>query len=266
MELLVSVVNEEQAEIAAVMGVQWLDLKDPTRGPLGMASGERQRAVLERLRAWPGRRRSVALGEIVDHDLALALPQPQSGFQFAKLGTARVMHSVAAMSLESSLWWQRWIKWYQLLPSECQGVLVAYADASACQGLGVDAALDLARRFNLPYLLVDTFDKSAGGLFAILQREGGLPQIRRWIDQAKQQGTRLAWAGQLSRDEVLQLANWQADIVGVRSAVCERDERGVPIRSGGLCPNRLRQLLSAVGSSQDPASLGGAGDWARIEG
>ena len=245
MELLVSVVNEEQAEIAATLGVQWVDLKDPTRGPLGMAAPDRQRAVLDRLLAWPNLRRSVALGEIVDHDPAQPLPQPQAGFAFAKLGTSFVDRDATTADPESSLWWPRWLRWYRDLPASCQGVLVAYADAAACAGLSIATALDLAARYELPYVLVDTYDKSAGGLFAILGQRNRLPLLQDWIARAKQQQTRLAIAGQLSHAQVLQLAAWDADIVGVRSAVCECDKRGVPVRAGALCPNRLRNLLEA---------------------
>lgn len=245
MELLVSVVNEEQAQTAATLGVTWLDLKDPTRGPLGMASRERQHAVLERLRAWPTLRRSVALGEIVDHDSAQPLPQPCLGFQFAKLGTSNLVQANSAVAPASG-WWPRWRDWYHRLPQDCQGVLVAYADAAACNGVGVEEALGLAKRYHLPYVLVDTFDKSAGGLFAILRREDRLPQIKEWIDRAKQQGTHLALAGQLSFGEVQQLAAWQAEVVGVRSAICEQDEFGKPLRAGDLCTDRLQQLLEAT--------------------
>lgn len=250
MELLVSVVNEEQAEAAATLGVVWVDLKDPSRGPLGMASQERQQAVLERLRAWPNLRRSVALGEVADHDSTQPLPLPCSGFQFAKLGTAHLIPAEPLVPPDTAAWWHRWWTWYHALPDDCQGVLVAYADSGACRGLAVDTALDLAHRYNLPYVLVDSYDKSAGGLFRILTREQRLPQITAWIDRAKRQGTHLALAGQLSRSEVQQLSDWQAEIVGVRSAVCELDEFGTPIRSGALCPDRLRRLLATI---QDPA-------------
>lgn len=254
MELLVSVVNEEQALAAATLGVTWLDLKDPTSGPLGMASRERQNGVLERLRAWPTLRRSVALGEIVDHDSAQPLPQPCLGFQFAKLGTSNLIQSNSAVSPASG-WWQRWLNWYHRLPQDCQGVLVAYVDSAACNGLDVDEALGLAKRYDLPYVLVDTFDKSAGGLFAILRREDQLPQIKAWIDRAKQQGTHLALAGQLSIGEVRQLAAWQAEIVGVRSAICEHDEFGTPLRAGALCTERLQQLLEAIERLEATARL-----------
>jgi len=249
MELLVSVVNEEQAAPAATLGVVWVDLKDPSRGPLGMASQVRQQAVLERLRAWPNIRRSVALGEVAEHDSTQPLPLPCPGFQFAKLGTAHLIPAEPTVPPDAAAWWPRWSTWYHALPDGCQGVLVAYADSRACLGMDVDTALDLALRHNLPYVLVDTYDKAAGGLFPIVAREYRLPKIRTWIDRAKQQGTHLALAGQLSLSEVQQLSDWQAEIVGVRSAVCERDELGVPIRSGALCPDRLQRLLAACQDS-----------------
>ncbi|MBL8890911.1 MAG: hypothetical protein JNL67_13100 [Planctomycetaceae bacterium] len=249
MKLLVSVVNEEQAETAAQMGVPWLDLKDPTRGPLGMAEPTVQRRVLQRLLAWPQIQRSVALGEVVDHPQDVPLPLPEPGFQLAKLGTSHLNRWTLATpnhSAGESDWWLRWQEWYTRLPANCQGVLVAYADARTCDGLSIAASLELAAKYRLPYLLIDTYDKSAGGLFAILQRERQLHQVSTWIQQAQSQGTHLALAGQLGRGEVQQLAEWGAEIVGVRSAVCQHNRDGQPRRSGALCRNRLRRLLEFV--------------------
>lgn len=251
MKLLVSVVNEEQAETAAQLGVTWLDLKDPTRGPLGMADHSIQRRVLQRLRAWPQIQRSVALGEIVEHACDMPLPQPVPGFHFAKLGTSHLSRFDSNNPIGSSGWWLRWREWYESLPTNCQGVLVAYADARACDGLTVASALELAAQHQLPYVLIDTYDKSAGGLFAILQREHQLDQLSIWIRQAKQQGTHLALAGQLSFVDVQQLSEWQAEIVGVRSAVCQHNRVGQPLRSGALCRNRLRRLLQVTAAQQD---------------
>jgi hypothetical protein len=213
-----------------------------------MASPDRQQAVLQQLEAWPKLRRSVALGELADHDANSPLPQPCVGFQFAKLGTSRLMQPTLRTA-HTRDWWPRWQGWYRELPLGCQGVLVAYADALNCGGLTVDSALDLAQQHRLPYVLVDTFDKSAGGLFAILQRQRQLSRICTWIQRAKQQGTRLVLAGQLDLRQITQLRQWRADVVGVRSAICEQASDGRPIRTGALCPQRLQQLLAVVGDS-----------------
>jgi uncharacterized protein (UPF0264 family) len=123
-------------------------------------------------------------------------------------------------------------------------VLVAYADAATCQGLSLESALDFAASHGLPYLLVDTFDKSAGGLAAILGRTGRWSQVPKWIQRAREQGTRVVWAGQLTRGAAQALADWQADVVGIRSAICRPNPQGQVDRAGELCPVRLAEWLA----------------------
>lgn len=244
MELLISIVNEEQARLVAESGAGWVDLKDPRRGPLGAADQDQQRAVLRALSGWPEIRRSVALGEISELAAGEPWPQPLAGFQFAKLGTAGVGAAESPGRAASAEWSTRWLAWYHALPPGCCGVLVAYADASTCQGLSLETALDFAAAHGLPYLLVDTFDKSAGGLAAILGRTGRWSQVSNWIERAREQGTRIVWAGQLTRGDAQALADWQADVVGIRSAVCRPNPQGHVDRAGELCPVRLAEWLA----------------------
>lgn len=255
MELLISIVNEEQARLVAESGAGWVDLKDPRRGPLGAADQDQQRAVLRALSGWPEIRRSVALGEISELPAGEPWPQPLAGFHFAKLGTAGVGaagvgaagsrgRAASRGGAEFTEWSTRWLAWYHALPPGCCGVLVAYADAATCQGLSLESALDFAASHGLPYLLVDTFDKSAGGLAAILGRTGRWSQVPKWIQRAREQGIRVVWAGQLTRGAAQALADWQADVVGIRSAICRPNPQGQVDRAGELCPVRLAEWLA----------------------
>ena len=247
MEVLVSVVNEEQGIQAAAAGARWIDLKNPALGALGCAEEEQQRAFLQGVETFPDVLRSVALGEFMEYDNA-ELPQPVPGFHFAKLGTAGMVglasHDFCPDADDPPLRLQRWIRWYHALPPGTVGVLVLYADAATCGGLGIESGLRIAEQFQLPYVLVDTFDKTAGGLFPILQRQGLREQVPNWIRQARQQGTQLAWAGQLTLVDLRLLQQWQAEIAGVRSAICRPEIDGRLDRSGAICPQRLREVLA----------------------
>jgi hypothetical protein len=183
------------------------------------------------------------------------LPIPLPGFQFAKLGTSNLAPHVAEATGPAA-WWPRWLEWRDRLPPGCSAVLVAYADADRCAGLSIAHALELADRFHLPYLLIDTYDKSGGGLLTTLDRQGLRDQVPQWIQSGRRQGTCLAWAGQLDRDDLRQLRAWQAQIAGVRSAICQRRADGLPDRLGGLCPERLRQILLIGNRLADPHLMG----------
>ncbi len=254
MEVLVSVVNEEQGIQAAAAGARWLDLKNPALGALGCAAEDQQRAFLRGVQSCPDVRRSVALGEFIEYTNT-ELPQPVPGFHFAKLGTSGLTGAEADGSFldfdAPPRWLQRWLAWYQALPLGTVGVLVLYADAASCGGIGIEAGLQIAERFQLPYVLVDTFDKTAGGLFTILRR-GRRQQIPQWIMQARQQETHLAWAGQLTLADLRQLQRWQAEIAGVRSAVCRLEINGSLDRSGAICPQRLNEVLALQTGCPNP--------------
>jgi len=254
MEVLVSVVNEEQAEQAAKSGATWVDLKNPSLGPLGLADEHRQQAFLQRMAVWPQVCRSVALGELVQAVGEGPWPTLLPGFQFAKLGTSD-LPAARTSAGEPTDWWRHWNRWRAHLPAGCCGVLVAYADADLCHGLRISAALALAAEQGLPFLLVDTYDKSGGGLFAALDRQGLRNQVPNWIRTARRQGTRIAWAGQLTWEDLRQLRAWDADIVGVRSAICRLDSQGQPDRQGDLCPDRLAQVLT-LNDGPDQVSIG----------
>ncbi len=227
----------------------------------------RQTAHIKSEKTWPNQSRpnttnsilSVALGEISDYLPGPRLPIPLPGFHFAKLGTAGIKRLELATPATPSLlektiqpaspdpesltaevkhgWFQHWIEWSKNLPDGCTPVLVAYADADHCQGLSICRALQLCRQFGLPYLLVDTFDKNAVGLFHVFPQRDACDWIPQIIQTAKDQGTRLAWAGKLTLSQLQQLTQWDADIAGVRSAICTEN------RTGEISPEKLAQVI-----------------------
>ena len=255
MELLISVVNEEQAVRAAEAGARWQDLKDPSLGSLGRASVHKQTQFLAALKPWPHLCRSVALGEVAEVPGEQHLPQPLSGFHFAKLGTGQLGKQTGVSQGLDPTWWARWSRWRSRLPIGCEAVLVAYADAPDCAGLTIQDALSLAIRHQLPYLLIDTFRKDAGGLFQILQSQQALDCIPDWIRTAASHGLTMAWAGQLTIEQMAQLQAWQAAVVGVRSAVCERNLAGEPLRGGDLCSQRLHTVLTQFSPSHNVSGV-----------
>src|SRR6516162_4075910 len=79
--LLVSVRSAEEARAAVEGGATVVDVKEPDRGPLGRASGETWRAVLEMVP--PSIPVSVALGELGEWQGGLGSLE---GIAFRKLG------------------------------------------------------------------------------------------------------------------------------------------------------------------------------------
>jgi uncharacterized protein (UPF0264 family) len=65
-------------------------------------------------------------------------------------------------------------------------------------------------------LLIDTFEKSAGGLFDCCQP--GLPAV--WVAAARAAGLQVAVAGRISQEDIPAAWGLRPDVVALRSAVC----------------------------------------------
>ncbi len=101
----------------------------------------------------------------------------------------------------------------------------------------------MANRLGTPWLLIDTFNKSRGGLLSHL----GRPQLDQWIALAQANRLRVSLAGSLRIDELPFLAKSGADILAVRSAACTDG-----VRTASLCEKRLAILASMNLDSQSP--------------
>ncbi|MBI3863420.1 MAG: hypothetical protein HY290_16135, partial [Planctomycetia bacterium] len=88
-QLLVSVRSAAEAAAAIAGGCDVLDVKEPSRGPLGMADVSTIAAIIDAARAaQPSAPVSVALGEAADWAPDRQPPQLPAGIAYLKLGTA----------------------------------------------------------------------------------------------------------------------------------------------------------------------------------
>ena len=134
MNILVSVNSGKEAKLADQAGASWIDLKDPTAGPLGAATPETQQLVLDALQSSPAKR-SLACGDLAQWLLLPCPPAPLAGFHFAKMGLSHLT-SIACSRQEPDGWRSVWYRWAGFLPAGCQPVVVSYADWETCGGLG----------------------------------------------------------------------------------------------------------------------------------
>src|SRR5262245_25237880 len=179
--LLVSVRSAAEAETALAGGAGLIDIKEPQRGSLGAA----EPAVWDEVqRTIAGRRPvSAALGELTDlHTDNLT---HAAGLSFAKLGLAGCA--------QFADWGIRWTRAMELLPAGVRPVAAAYADWRSARSPAATELLPLAARLHSPYLLLDTFDKSAGKLLDHI----GIDELAALTEQAARHQIRLVLAGSL---------------------------------------------------------------------
>lgn len=218
--LLVSVVSAQEAERAIAGGADIVDVKDPGEGALGAPA---PRVLTEVVRAVGGAAPvSVALGDLPDLPNTAALAArgaALSGAAYVKVGLRGVRDLDRAVAVMSAV--------ADAVGPATAVIAAAYADAAALDppALAPAGLPLLVERTGIAGALVDTFVKDGRGLYAWLSA-GELTDL---IGRTRAAGGIFGVAGQLRLGE-LRLA--EADIVGIRSAVCRGGDRSTELDAG----------------------------------
>jgi uncharacterized protein (UPF0264 family) len=236
MRLLVSVRSADEVSAALVGGADIIDVKEPSRGTLGAADPRVVAAIAAEVPSAIAL--SIALG---DPDAAsvrsvvgrLALRR-EAGDVILKLGfagatdeaemTARLSAAISGSSSPTKL------------------VAVAYADWQRAGAPLPSAILHAAARAGISGVLMDTFTKERGDLFAWISPQG----LAQWAAAARSLGLMVALAGSLDSDSMGRVQSARPDVVGVRGAACDGG------RLGRVSAARVRALRVALSEFQAP--------------
>jgi uncharacterized protein (UPF0264 family) len=218
-KLLVSVRSADEALAALAGGADLIDVKEPTRGPLGAADDAVIRDVIG---AVGGRVPvSAALGEWADwHHRELP-----AGLDYAKWGLARRAAPATAVmtQIRTSSYARR-------------PVLVAYADFGRAGSPDPGWLASQAVRYEFPAFLIDTAVKDGTRLLDWIA-PAALAALRYRLADA---GVPLALAGSLDEASIRALAALEPDWFAVRGAAC------VGGRQGTVCADRVRRLRTVI--------------------
>ena len=219
--LLVSVRSAGEARAAVEGGATVVDIKEPDRGPLGRASTETWRAVLEVVP--PSIPVSVALGELIEWEGGAGSLQ---GVAFRKLGLAGAGPN----------WHARWAEIRRLEGAGPRWVAVAYADWPVANSPDPDEVLDAALdAVDCSGVLVDTWDKTKPSPLELN------PCWSQWVERAQRSGRFVALAGGLDLASIARLAPLRPDLFAVRGAACDRSDRRGTVRR-----ERVAGLVRAI--------------------
>ena len=238
MRLLVSVRSAAEAETALVGGAALIDVKEPSRGPLGRADEAVVRSVVQTV---AGRTPvSAALGELFDQ-----AERPYSALgslDFVKWGLAGAtrdwqqvfLRSARSLSESNST----------AFPAP-QAVLVAYADADRACAPPVGDVVAFACRRSWPatqhVLLLDTTTKSpqpSSPCRPTLLDWLPLEEVVRLCVRCRAADVRVALAGCLGAGEIRRLLPARPDWFAVRGAACMGQDRQQTV-----CADRVRGLV-----------------------
>jgi (5-formylfuran-3-yl)methyl phosphate synthase len=245
--LLVSVRSLEEAAAAVVGGCDILDVKEPLRGPLGMAD----MAVMERIAEYALSRSragkplpcSVALGEIRDWTNArgpIALPP---GVTHAKLGPAGL-----ATRRRWLAGWRTAVERLMAKPHRLRLVAVGYADWNSAQSASPRTILAAAIEAGCDAFLIDTYSKDGRNLLDSIS----LRELTVISEQARHAGLPLALAGTLRMEHIPALVAVRPDVIAVRSAACRGCRRHAKVSARAV--RGLKGVLAQTFGSSAPTT------------
>jgi (5-formylfuran-3-yl)methyl phosphate synthase len=222
--LLVSVTDATEALAALAGGADIIDVKDPSRGSLGKAD---DRIINQVIDAVVNRAPvTAALGELT---------------RFMTFSPSRLSVSMVKLGLSHAAPSWRDDLSAALVPYRpARPVAVAYADHQRAGAPEPQTVLQWAINHRAAALLFDTFIKDGKGLFHWLDDDA----LRPLVTAAHAAGVQVALAGSLRLGNVSRCVALGADIIAVRGAVCDLDDRTARINA-----ERVTSLKHAIAAS-----------------
>jgi len=226
-KLLVSVKDHREAMEAVVAGIDWLDLKNPLRGPLGPVDGRMAIEIADWLPS--GIPLSAAAGELLQWLAAnnrspIVGPAELTG-SAARRGPDKIKLIKLGLAGCGSRtdWPDLWHQARKIIEeAEKQLVVVAYADWRQANAPPPAEVLHYLIQERCPgqercqYLLVDTFIKSEGNILNYLPPE----ELNLLLQKTHQESFQTVVAGGLSTKIFPQIAALPIDMLAIRSAAC----------------------------------------------
>jgi uncharacterized protein (UPF0264 family) len=232
MQLMISVINAEEAREAAAGGADILDVKNPSEGSLGAQFPR----VIEQVKsvATSSVKVSAAIGDMPNlpgtASLA-ALGAASCGVDYVKVGLYGPRTESEAIYLLREV--------RQALSRHPSVALIAagYADAQRSGTLDPQLLPQIAASAGAEGCLVDTAIKDGCHLFDFLTPQA----LQVLAGRAHEAGLLFGLAGALREQDLPLILHLGADIVGVRTAACLNG-----CRNGPLDPGRVRRLHELI--------------------
>lgn len=210
-ELLVSVRNAPEVVAAIDGGAHWIDLKEPSDGPLAAVTLTVAEEAVQQLGV--ARPLSAALGELRDweHSHAHALLDVD-GISLVKLG-------LAGCALIKD-WRRRWIAISQAAAERGKHLVsVMYADGNDVNAPPPAEVFGVAEEAGCRFLLIDTYVKNGRTTFDCFSPA----ELAEKLYAARALGMTTVLAGSIRLELIPEIPADLVDIVAVRGAVCRGD-------------------------------------------
>ncbi|MDM8537364.1 (5-formylfuran-3-yl)methyl phosphate synthase [Desulfobacterales bacterium HSG17] len=239
MQLLISVVNENEAKTASKGGADIIDVKNPHEGALGANFPN----VIRRIRQCTPSVLSVsaAIGDAPDKPGATALAALGASVcnvQYVKVGLYGTKTPQQAEFLLKEVC--RAVKEYD---SGIKIIAAAYADAHRIGALPPMESPSVSSEAGADGCMLDTAVKDGKTLFSHLGEE----ELRKFVQNCHKQGLVCALAGSLAEADIPRISKIGPDIIGFRSAACIGDRVNGIVN---LC--QVEQLKNLISANRSP--------------
>ncbi len=236
MKILISPVSIEEAVIVAEAGTDILDIKNTKEGSLGAQFPWVIKEIANRFQLM-GIVCSATLGDLPYKPGTAALASygaAQCGVNYIKAG----LHGVTTFE-EGLEVMQAVIKAAHMVNESITMVASGYADFKKFNGLSYKTIVDIAHQSGATVVMLDTFYKDGSNLFDAMSFD----EIMEFKQYARDLGLKVALAGSINASHMEKLQAIAPDIIGVRGAVCLKNDR-----SGKIDYGMLKEFLESIRS------------------
>ncbi len=225
--LLVSVRSADEVEAALSGGADLIDVKEPTKGPLGMAEAEVVAAVVTKVKKRVPV--SAALGEWSPEAITVAHWHLELKLDYVKWGLANYTPTPG--------WGEDILDTRRELPAGMEMVAVAYADWERAKSVPPAEIVKFAKRFRFKAFLLDTWNKDGKTLLDFLKPA----EIAELLESVGRVGMKSAIGGSLRPEQVKQLKGVEPDWYAVRASACAGGKR-----DGAIDTARVKKWKAAI--------------------
>ena len=234
MKLLISPKNETEAVEAAAGGADIIDVKNPDEGPLGASFPWIIRHIRQVTPANIELSCTVGEAPTLPGSMALAsLGAASTGVNYIKAGL------FGLKTVEEAVYLMRNITQAAKDYNPAVKVVVSgYADAARVGTVDPMLVPKIAYEAKADIAMLDTAIKDGKNLFNFL----GKSQLKNFVDMAHSYGLKVALAGSLQKEDLLDIYALGTDVAGVRGAACTLSDRV----NGQITREKVQELVEIV--------------------
>lgn len=239
MKLLISPINEKEAEEAIAGGADIIDVKNPKEGALGANFPW----VIKRIKEMTPKKLEVSctLGEVgnLPGSVSLAaLGAASLGVNYIKVG----LHGIKTPQ-EAVVLLQNVGRAAKNCNNQIKVAVTGYADAERIGAIDPLLIPEIAHKSQVDVAMIDTSIKDGKNLFDYLTVE----QLKKFVNCAHGFGLNAALAGSLGAEHLPVVYSLDADIAGLRGAACTKSNR----IKGHITRKLVRELVEVIRKAED---------------